>query len=481
MELLRPGEVAMLANHLARFPDSMQRAEDVTSIWNSISRHIRNLIVDCEAHTLSIMLNAYAVAKRIDDEVVIEALCNLIPSRVRDMNARTCCMVINAFARLKVNHPVALEALIRQAESIAPTFNAIDVATFANGLAKIEHPNSKDLVKMLPLKQNIHNFSASHIAMVANALARIGHRDEELLRMIAERANVLTNNGTKPFPTHFLASTVHAMAMRLNFAPLPLVRTVVCTLPKAADEFTIADVVLIAPVLAKASLLKTMDKEWSIPIVQRVKRDMRKFRGNAFCGILYSFAKIEIADLDFWSHALEYLCDVCLRKEDLWTMERYASLSLVMSREVAESPSGSRFFDTLSETCESHTWTPRAVANQALAYAKHDIMDAPIFDFFAATAVKSLRKGDEWKPIDCAQLLWAIGRFDLHYPELFSTFDDYIASRKDDFTEKSFDIIFTTFARLEVEPQRLEEEFLEFKLTKGKSPRLLLSEEVMAG
>eukprot|EP00397_Hematodinium_sp_SG-2012_P026349 GEMP01027601.1.p1 GENE.GEMP01027601.1~~GEMP01027601.1.p1 ORF type:complete len:536 (+),score=130.80 GEMP01027601.1:173-1780(+) len=479
MELMRPGEVAMLTNHLARLPPGIQRANDVDRIWRRVSEHVHDILVDCEGHTLSIMLNAFAVGKRTDDKKVLYQLVDLLPQRVGDMNARSVCMVINAFARLEITHDAAMEALVGQVQNLAPTFNSIDVATVTNGLAKLNYPNAAEIFEMLPVAELIPKCSPSHVSMIANAYSRIRCKDEKILRLLAERAYELTENGRKPYPADFLPSLVHALAVRFNFTPTPLVRTVACTLPFVAYELTLADVVLSIPALARMSELATMEG-WSEEIVQRIARDMTKFHGHALGGILYALAKLGVGKLDFWEPALTYLCDVCLPKGDLWTMERYSALSLVLSSEIVQSTGGLRFFDAVSETCEKHTWTPRAVASQAFAYAKHDLMDTRVFDFFAETAEKALRSNGEWTAMDCAQFIWAIAKLDLRYPELLLLFDHYIADNKAIFTDRAFDIIFSSFAQLEFQPKRLRDEFVEFGLTKGKIPRLLGSEEIMA-
>lgn len=223
---------------------------------------------------------------------------------------------------------------------------------------------------------------------------------------------------------------------------------------------------------------------WSEEILARIQRDKRKFHGHALSGILYAFAKVRVGSLEFWDDLLTYLSHVCLPNGDLWTMERYSSLSLVLIPEIVQSTGGMRFFDAVSETCENHqSWTPRAVANQAFAYAKNDLMDLRVFDFFVSTIPQALASDDEvenWKPMDCAQFIWALARLDLRYPDILPEFDAYIGNRRGTFGHRALDIIFTSMRHLEFRPQHLIDEYTEFELKKGTRQDLAGPEEVLA-
>lgn len=154
MELLRPGEAAMLANHLARAPSYMKYADDVERMWQKIKEHAEDILCDCEGHTVSILLNAYAIGKRVDRDM-IDRMQKLVTLRASDMDARSCCMVMNAFARLEAtDNTDAIEAVVTQVKTLAPQFNSLDCATASNALAKMQLPPSRRSIRYATFCRN---------------------------------------------------------------------------------------------------------------------------------------------------------------------------------------------------------------------------------------------------------------------------------------------------------------------------------------
>merc|ERR1712032_583192 len=98
----------------------------------------------------------------------------------------------------------------------------------------------------MPTMRAMQKFSIQNLAMIANALARLYRRDEELLIAVAAELRQRCLDG-KPIPANYLPSIVQAFVVRLEFCPSDLVHVIEFSLPLVVSKMEKSDVVLTVP------------------------------------------------------------------------------------------------------------------------------------------------------------------------------------------------------------------------------------------
>eukprot|EP00392_Amoebophrya_sp_AT5.2_P004672 g4680.t1 len=192
------------------------------------------------------------------------------------ISARSTALLINAFGRLQVRQDAMLPLVARYVvECLIPLeltdhsqlrqedhdlqlhgqevnfcsplcLNAIDVATMVNGFAKLDFYD-EILFNRLPYERVLGSFEQTHLAMVANALGKVGFRDSVSSGSKKYRPDFSKNY----LDASYMPSIVHALVMKLGQAENEDLRRAcfLSLLRVDATKFEMCDLVLLLPCL----------------------------------------------------------------------------------------------------------------------------------------------------------------------------------------------------------------------------------------
>eukprot|EP00913_Durusdinium_trenchii_P015822 g14869.t2 len=220
------------------------------------------------------------------------------------MEARNLAMVVNAFSKLRRRERWArstgrdeelMGAISFQLKSSARALNAVDLATVANGYARLWLHDAEPLIDALP------SCSIQNLAMIAHAYGRFFRRDEPLLLALCRQLLERQRRCGEVIPAENMGSIVHAYATRLRFCPEEFLRVVEHSLPKVVMQMELPDTIL------TVAALKNMPKESFDfprirgPVFAQCLKFMPKLMSSGLVSVMAAAVHLEHENPQFWT------------------------------------------------------------------------------------------------------------------------------------------------------------------------------------
>ncbi|PHJ22058.1 hypothetical protein CSUI_004094, partial [Cystoisospora suis] len=202
---LRPGEIAMLANHASRLLPLKKAGEGGSSSnnskatalsqtervieekrtkrwWALFGDSLSHLLHDADGRDISIILNAFSAARVFHHENLMKLLAQEVAAWAPHNSVRNTALILNAMARLKVTDGEAVEGSCLLIQKEAANLNHIDCAMSINAAARLGYRDASfystvgDAAVRQSRRMNEHNLS-----MILWAYGTVGVRHHALL------------------------------------------------------------------------------------------------------------------------------------------------------------------------------------------------------------------------------------------------------------------------------------------------------------